>query len=135
MCSIEPKTVRVYTNIWSINGTLYSIGDMKLPFALPYIQIAWFMVLFFLMLILGDWLSFLPMSSLFRYVVIPGGLSFLFKGIDFGGKNPVYYFKTIITYALRPKKTYLGNKVAEKQVHSIHGEITAVERRTVSAAD
>lgn len=88
-----------------------------------------------MMFILGDLLAFLPMSALFRYAVIPFGASYFLKEIDFGGKNPLFYLKTVLTYAIRPKKTYLGNRVIDKRVHYLKKEITIVERRADNAAD
>lgn len=106
------KKIRSYTSIWSVEKVLYSINDLKLPFPISFTQMTWFVLSLFLMIILGN----LPPLSLIegaflKYLGIPVGITWFMSQKTFDGKRPFSFLKSVITYVLRPKRTFAGKKV------------------------
>ncbi|MCR1953161.1 conjugal transfer protein, partial [Clostridium sp. DSM 100503] len=81
--------IKTYTNIWRIEGILYSIYDIKLPVPVTYAQIGYLVFSFLFIIIFSD---IFPLSiinnKLLKHFVIPIGFAWLMSKKTFDGKKP-----------------------------------------------
>jgi len=45
--------IRSYSSIWSVEGILYAVGNVNLPFPMTFSQVGWFVGSFTLLLLLS----------------------------------------------------------------------------------
>ena len=114
---LEGKRIKNYTSIWNVSKYLYSLNDLKLPFAVSYSQIAWFTVSLLLILMFDDVppLSLLE-GGLLKYIVLPAAIAWMANKKTFDHKRPFSFFKAYLGYLVRPKQMYLGKAVKKKSV-------------------
>lgn len=122
--------IKSYSNVWSVQGLLYAVGDFKLPFSLTFQQIGWYLAGAGVMLVFGDAIS----NGLVQYLLIPGGFAWVMSQKNFEGKNPVEYIKTVLGYLGRPKQTYGGKKVPNMKKYHSKEEFTVVRSEMLDAA-
>ncbi|MGX7198771.1 conjugal transfer protein [Enterococcus nangangensis] len=103
------KKIKSYTSIWSVEKVIYAINDLQLPFPVTFTQMTWFVVSLFLVILFGNLppLSMID-GALLKYVGIPVGLTWFMSQKTFDGKKPYGFLKSIITYMVKPKVTYVG---------------------------
>lgn len=106
------KKIKSYTSIWSVEKVIYAINDLQLPFPVTFTQMTWFVVSLFLVILFGNLppLSMID-GALLKYVGIPVGLTWFMSQKTFDGKKPYGFLKSIITYMVKPKVTYVGKPV------------------------
>lgn len=120
------KQIKSYTSIWSVEKVFYAIQDLNLPFPVTFSQMAWFIVVLFIVIFFGDVppLSFID-GALLKYIGIPVGITWFMSQKTFDGKKPFNFMKTVIAYAFRPKLTYAGKPVRLRE-ETLDTEITIV---------
>ena len=121
------RKVKSYSSVWKFERVLSSIGDIPLLVPATFVQIAWGVGTFFvIMLFLGKLPPLCYIDNLlFKYGVLPVGVAWFMSKKTFDGKKPYCFLKSQITYALRPKITYAGKAVKlHKQI--LNKTITAV---------
>lgn len=106
---------------------LYGLNDVKLPFALTFSQLSWFVGTELLVIFILRKIPPLCYSdnALFKYVVIPVGVMWFMSKKTFDGKKPYSFVKSVAAYICRPKLTYAGKKVTYGK-HKFDEEITIV---------
>lgn len=120
------KTIKSYTSVWNVERVLYSINDFQLPFPVTFSQMAWFVIVEFAIILLGDFppLCFVQ-GAFLKYLGIPIAVTWIMSAKTFDGKKPYNFLKTIIRYLIRPKVTYAGKPVCLKK-YTLNIAITAV---------
>lgn len=120
------KKVRSYSNVWSVEKVLYAINDVKLLFAPTFTQLKWGVPTFIVIVMFGEMppLSFIS-SALLKYAGIPIAVAWFMSQKAFDGKKPFGFIKSVVTYFLRPKRTYAKKPVKYQKAHMLE-EITAV---------
>lgn len=120
------KKIRSYTSIWAVEKVLYSINDFKLPFAITFTQMTWFVVSLLAVMLLANLppLCFVE-GAFLKYFGIPFGITWFMCQKSFDGKKPFSFLKSVVTYILRPKLTYSGKAVKLGKGYS-PASITAV---------
>lgn len=132
------KIIRIksYSSIWSVEGVLYAVGDVKLPFPFTFSQVGWFVGSLVTVFFLSD---VPPVSlienSLIKYVGIPVLIAWFMSQKSFDGKSPIVYLVSLISYFFRPKLTYGGKKIYKKRKYKLNDEITAVRSDVSELAD
>lgn len=102
------KKIKSYTGIWNVEKVLYAINDFNLPFPVTFTQITWFVITEFIIILFGDIPPLSMIEGAFlKYFGIPVALTWFMSQKTFDGKKPYSFLKSQITYALRPKITYL----------------------------
>lgn len=128
------KRIKNYTSIWNVEKMIYALSDLNLPVPLSITQIAWFTVTFMMVLVLG---KIPPLSMidnfLIKYAMIPGGVTWFVSQKTFDGKKPYSFLRSVISYLLRPKETYMGKAVKYNDL-TINEAVIAV-RSEVREAD
>lgn len=120
------KRLKSYSNVWNVEKVLYSINDLKLPFAMTYSQIGWFVFSLITCVVLKD----VPPLSLIegdflRYLGVPIAVTWFMSQKTFDGKKPYKYLGTMVGYAFRCKTTYAGKPLKMKKM-KVKDSITAV---------
>lgn len=107
------RQLKSYTNIWKVEKMLYGINDVKLPFALTFTQLGWLIGSEMLVIFVLKKIPPLCYSDnfLFKYFMIPGGITWFMSKKTFDGKKPYSFLKSVMSYFCRPKLTYAGKKV------------------------
>lgn len=90
------RVVKSYTNVWKLNRTFFTIGNVKLPAPVSMNFMIYFIVIVIPIALLGDLLSNIP--GIIRYVIIPGGLAWIFDKKMIDGKNPYQFIRSICTH-------------------------------------
>lgn len=119
------KTIKSYSKVWNVEGTMYAIGDVNLPFPVTYSQIEWFIVSLVLVFIFND----VPPISLIdnwliKFFGIPVGMAVLMSKMEFDGKKPVYFIKSYIEFLFRSKLTYGYKSIVKSKRYKICDYIT-----------
>lgn len=111
------KKIKSYTSIWNVEKVIYAINDLKLPFPVSFNQMAWFVLTFFIVIVLGN---LPPLSlingALLKYLGIPAGIVWFMSQKSFDGKKPIGFIKSIYRYFTSPKITFNQKKVEDKSV-------------------
>lgn len=120
------RRIKSYTSIWNVEKVVYAINDFMLPFPITYTQMAWFVMSLLVIIMLGD----IPPLSLIdgvlvKYIGLPVGITWFMSQKTFDGKKPFSYMKSLISYVIRPKLTYLGKTVKYRE-ERLDTEITTV---------
>ena len=124
--------IKSYTKIWTIEKMLYAIGDINLPFAMTFSQVAWFVSLLMFMIMFGNMQPFTSIENpVVKYVLIPAGITWFMSKKTFDAKRPYRYVMTVLAYVCRPKITYAGKKRIFK-VQKQTGQFTTVRRYQVN---
>lgn len=124
------KKIRSYTSIWNVEKVLYAINDVNLPFPVTFIQITWFVLTEFIIILFADVPPLSMIEGVFlKYFGIPVALTWFMSQKTFDGKKPYSYIKTMVLYALRPKVTYAGKAV---NLHKQKFEETITAVRSVT---
>lgn len=114
---IQMKKIKSYTSIWNVEKVIYAINDLKLPFPVSFNQMAWFVLTFFIVIVLGN---LPPLSlingALLKYLGIPAGIAWFMSQKSFDGKKPIGFIKSIYRYFTSPKITFNQKKVEDKSV-------------------
>lgn len=95
----ESVHIRTYDKAWKIEHTIYNLGKVKLPWAVPLKAAVYFMVFYLIFQI--DWplISLLPDS--WRKIAIPGVLAALCSKKTLDGKNPIFWVKSQLIHLIR----------------------------------
>ncbi len=120
------KTIKSYTNIWSVEKVIYAINDLRLPFPVSFTQMTWFICSLLFVILFANLppLSFVH-GALLKYFGIPAGLTWFMSQKTFDGKKPLSFMQSVITYFLRAKQTYAG-KVIHLHKQQVSIQITTV---------
>jgi len=121
------RRVKSFTSIWRVQRILYAVGDTRLPFPLPFAWIAWFVVTFFVMLTLGGFLS-----GLWRYGIIPAGIATIMGRMTFQGKRPDRFLRSVISYWLKPKLSFMGKTVKRRKMTETIRIATATTNHSIA---
>lgn len=121
------KEIKSYTSIWNVEKVIYSLMSYNLPIPLTFTQIAWFMGVLFINIVLKD----LPPLSLIdnvllKYAVLPAGITWFMSQKTFDGKKPYSFFRSVVSYLIRPKNTYAGKPVKPKKRELVNEAVTSV---------
>lgn len=122
--------IKSYNRIWNVEGTLFAVGDVNLPFPVTFSQIIYFVASFILMQILYRFPPFTFLGSLVSCIVIPVLCTIGLNKIDFHGKKPPAYLLSYIMFFFRPKVTYRCKPVVNRRCCRFYKEITAVRSVT-----
>jgi len=111
-----------------VEKVIYAVQDVKLPFAVTFAQMGWFVVSLLLVIVFAD----VPPLSLIegaflKYGGIPVGITLFMSKKTFDGKKPYKFLISAISYVFRPKATYAGKPIKLKK-GTIDKEITYVRR-------
>lgn len=106
------KRIKSYTSIWNVEKMIYAISDFNLPVPMNITQMAWFIGVLFAMIVFKNTppVSMID-NALIKYVVIPGGVTWFISQKTFDGMKPYTFLKSVISYMVRQKETYMGNPV------------------------
>lgn len=109
--------IKTYTNIWRIEGILYSIYDIKLPVPVTYTQIGYLVISFLFMVAFSDAFPLsLINNQLLKYLVIPIGFAWLMSKKTFDGKKPYSFIICYIKYFFRNKLTTKSRDINLKNI-------------------
>jgi len=119
--------IKSYQKIWNAEGTLYSINDLKLPFAFTYLQIGWFVSSLLIVIILGDIPPFSLVDNwLLKYIGFPAAVTILMSKFEFDSKKPWEFLYSYFCYLISPKKNYGGKPLKSIVKYRVNEEITIV---------
>lgn len=118
--------IKSYNRIWNVEGTLFAVGDVNLPFPVTFSQVVYFVVTFMIMISLSKVYPFSALGPLISNLGIPIALTILLNKIDFHGKKPPDFFLSYFLYLLRPKLTFRGKMILNKKMYKMNNEITVV---------
>lgn len=125
------KKIKSYTNIWAVEKVIYAINDFQLPFPVTFSQMAWFLLILFIMILFGHVPPFSFIQGAFlKYLGIPAGLTWFMSRKTFDGKRPYGFLRSVVSYLARAKKTFAGKKIQVKQT-TINETITAVRSEEI----
>lgn len=121
------KRIKSYTSIWNVEKVLYSLGEVSLLFPLTFTQIAWLVFTEIAVVVLRNVppISMID-NPLMKYGVIPGGITWFMSQKTFDGMKPQTFLKTVFSYILRPKETYMGNPIKVAGRVTINEAVTTV---------
>ncbi len=123
------KQVKSYTSIWKVEKVLHSINDFKLPIPLTFMQIGYFSLgLFLVMMFKNIFPLNIIKSDLLKYILVPFGFSWFFSKKEFDGKKPYKYMYTMIVYMFKSKVTFAGKPIKLKNKIVLDEIITFVKR-------
>lgn len=121
------KRIKSYTSIWNVEKVLYALGDLTLLFPLTFTQIAWLVFSEITILTLRNMPPFSIIDNpLINYGMIPGGITWFMSQKTFDGMKPRTFLKSVVSYLLRPKETYMGNPVKVAGRVTINEAVTTV---------
>lgn len=127
------KKIKNYTSIWNVEKVIYALSDVNLPVPLTFTQIAWFMAIFMLVLMLQNLPPFSMIdSALIKFAVIPAGITWLMSQKTFDGKKPYSFLRSVFLYIIRSKETYAGKSVMTRNV-TVKQKITTVRSEVCEA--
>ena len=110
------KKIKSYTGIWNVEKVLYAINDFNLPFPVTFTQIAWFVMIEFIIILFGDLPPLSMIDGAFlKYFGIPVAFTWFMSQKTFDGKKPFGFLKSCVSFLLRPKVTYAGKAVRLKK--------------------
>ncbi|MCR1953107.1 conjugal transfer protein [Clostridium sp. DSM 100503] len=122
--------IKTYTNIWRIEGILYSIYDIKLPVPVTYAQIGYLVFSFLFIIIFSD---IFPLSiinnKLLKHFVIPIGFAWLMSKKTFDGKKPYSFIVCYVKYFFRNKLTTKSRDIKLKNI-VVDSEIAILKDRS-----
>lgn len=119
------KTIKSYSKVWNIEGTMYAIGDVNLPFPVTYSQIEWFIVSLVLVFIFNDVPPINLIDNwLIKFFGIPVGIAVLMSKMEFDGKKPIYFIISYIEFLFRSKLTYGYKSIVKNKRYKICDYIT-----------
>lgn len=125
------KRIRSYTGIWNVEKVLYSINDLQLPFPVTYTQMAWFVSSLMIVVTFGNIPPLCFIEGVFlKYIGIPVGITLFMSKKTFDGKKPYAFLRSAVTYALRPKVTYIEKKVIYRKM-KMNEKITMVRSEKI----
>ena len=125
------KKIKSYTSIWSVEKVLYAIGDINLPVPMTFTQIAWFVLVFFAVMIFRNTFPLsLIESDILLYFGFPAGMAWFMSKKAFDGKKPYRFLQSVFLYIFRPKVTYAG-KAVKNRVEQVNEAITIVRGEKV----
>lgn len=87
------KVVKSYNNVWRISRTFYTIGGFDLPMPVSLNFMLYFMLSIVPMHMFG---GLLP--SFIRYLLIPGGIAWIFDQRMLDGKNPFQFARSVVIH-------------------------------------
>ncbi len=121
------RKVKSYSSVWKFERVLSSIGDIPLLVPATFVQIAWGVGTFFvIMLFLGKLPPLCYIDNLlFKYGVLPVGVAWFMSKKTFDGKKPYSYLRSVALYLVRPKVTYAGRRVKYRK-EKLQDEVTIV---------
>ena len=129
------KKIRSYTSIWNVEKVIYAINDLKLPVAITFNQMTWFVLTLFFVICFASIppLSFIE-GAFLKYLGIPGFMAWFMSQKSFDGKKPVGFIRSIYQFYTGPKITFGGKRVTEGKVE-ISGTITYVRSEVVEISN
>ena len=128
------KKLKSFSNVWNVEKVFYAINDIKLPFALTYTQIAWFVGAFFFVLIFRDIPPLLFIKNgILVHIGIPIGISWFMSQKMLDGKRPHRYLMTMIAFLFRSKVTFMEKPVKKRREKS--ADFITVVRSIVKEVD
>lgn len=89
----KTKIVKSYANVWQLNRKFYSFGGVEAPVPLTMNFMAYFFVGLVVMKFFGG-----GVPGIIRYLLIPGGIAWLFDQKLIDGKTPYQFFRSITTH-------------------------------------
>lgn len=109
--------IKTYTNIWRIEGVLYSLYDIKLPVPITYTQIGYLVLSFLFIVMFSDTFPLSIINNpLLKYLVIPIGFSWFMSKKTFDGKKPYKFIISFIKYHFRNKLTTKSREINLRNV-------------------
>lgn len=109
--------IKTYTNIWRIEGVLYSLYDIKLPVPITYTQIGYLVLSFLFIVMFSDTFPLSIINNpLLKYLVIPIGFAWFMSKKTFDGKKPYKFIISFIKYHFRNKLTTKSREINLKNV-------------------
>lgn len=115
--------IKSYSHVWKVDGVLYQISDVKLPFPITYTYMKWLMVSFILVIFLKNIPPFIFMPTLMK-IALPLIFAYFMSKKQFNGKTAPQFVKSQISYFLRPKLVYRNKALKKVQKHKITSDIT-----------
>lgn len=109
--------IKTYTNIWRIEGVLYSLYDIKLPVPITYTQIGYLVLSFLFIVMFSDTFPLSIINNpLLKYLVIPIGFAWFMSKKTFDGKKPYKFIISFIKYHFRNKLTTKSREINLKNI-------------------
>lgn len=109
--------IKTYTNIWRIEGVLYSLYDIKLPVPITYTQIGYLVLSFLFIVMFSDTFPLSIINNpLLKYLVIPIGFAWFMSKKTFDGKKPYKFIVSFIKYHFRNKLTTKSREINLRNV-------------------
>lgn len=98
--------VKSYKRVWKIEKFFYSFEKWKLPRPITFLQVWYFLVAFVVVLILNNHFPILFVlfpSTLVKFALIPGAISFYLSKVKYDGKNPHKWIYGQLVFYSKPK--------------------------------
>ena len=109
--------IKTYTNIWRIEGVLYSLYDIKLPVPITYTQIGYLVLSFLFIVMFSDTFPLSIINNpLLKYLVIPIGFAWFMSKKTFDGKKPYKFIISFTKYHFRNKLTTKSREINLKNI-------------------
>lgn len=104
----EGLTIYSYSKVWKIEKKIYAIQNIVLPVPIAPYSILYFVLTLLIFTLLSNFLPFLKhVPFVFRFLVIPFGITTFLEKIKFDGKSPIKYLFDYIKYLLFERYTYI----------------------------
>ncbi|MBL4932266.1 conjugal transfer protein [Clostridium paridis] len=109
--------IKAYTNIWRIEGILYSIYDVELPLPVTYTQIGYGLSSLLFTIMFGDIFPLSLITNYFiKYFVIPVAFTWFMSKKTFDGKKPYKFLISWVKYKFRNKFTTKSRDIKLKNI-------------------
>lgn len=107
----EHLVLRTYSKAWKYERKLYSLGDIQLPIAINFSQLAYLGVGILLAIIINNIPIINNIHWVIKFGVVPFGTMKFLAMYRHDGKNPLKWLADWFRYMQRPKVTIRNEKV------------------------
>lgn len=105
----ESEKIQIYSyaKVWSLEHSIYSIGNVNLPIPVHPYDVLYFVIALVLVTMLGRFLqAFNLLPGIIRYFIFPYLISVFLRKKKLDGKSPIKYFIAYIKYQLCEQGRY-----------------------------
>lgn len=94
------KILRSYSKVWKIERVFYQLGGINLPLAVALNSLLYYLMFLVITVALSRFKVISLIPPLYRFILLPGALAWLFNNKLLDGKNPVAFLRSIFTHYL-----------------------------------
>lgn len=107
----DKNTIKIYSysKVWKVEKKIYAIGNISLGgIGINLYDVLYTLLAIGIILILGTIFPIInSIKPIYRLVMFPYGITWLFRRKKLDGKNPIKYFFGLLEYLIFQKRTYI----------------------------